>query len=1258
MIIKQFIGLKIKLEHRFCLKFILCVFTTSICSSIVAQEPLLVLPVGHTDGIVSAVFSPDGKLVLTASEDYTARIYDAFSGKELRTFNKLPDALISAVFSPDNKLALTLCQDNTARIYDVVTGEESKLLGDYANNINYAVFLSEGKKILTVNKEGNVRIHNIEIGRKRASKEIELKNFFNSEVLSSDGKLILVKGDDNTIRIWDIKTGIESLVLKGHTGEINSAVLSPDGKFVISSSMDSTARIWDSKTGFKIITLKEDDGQVNSAVLSQDGKFVISSSTIHGTARIWDSKTGSEICTLKRHQGQVYSAVFSLDGKFALTASEDHTARIYDVLSGKELRVLEGHTDGIVSAVNSSDGKLALTISGDQTYSIFEVTSGNELHVSMDTVKSAVISLNSKLALTVLENGKLKILDIYKGIDEELLSENSYFGAFSEDGTLALIASDDSIQIINISTKKVVNVLESGITKINTAIFSPNGKFILLDCDSTLCIYDLSTGKEIQRLGKNSNSQKPVSFSPNSEFVLTLEDLYDSTEVTVYNRDSGNKLFSKSDAYYKTPKFGPESNTVLMLKDDQEACIYEFSKSNEPKCFGDQNYMIISAEFNSSENKILTVCDDNTIRIFDVESRNIINTLKGHSDEIKSAYFGSDGKTVLSTSDDHKTILWDVASGKPIYTRLQLKNNDWLVYDQDYRFDGSPGAIDYLYLVCGLEVIDLEQVKDSLYVPGLVSKILNKVPLMRDGNRIPKLSDLDMCNRTPLVEKEDDIKKGEFRYRITPRKGDLGATEVYINSNLTFTYEKEQLKEVKVKNQTTYYELVLTQEKINPFLVSRDSLSFNPIVVKSKIANGSIYSRGVKVEMASTIKGEKARFYGVFIGVDEYGNPNKISGDGRYRNLDFAAKDANDLANAIEATTGKLFDERNIFRLTGKEYQPPTKEEIHATLDSIGKNALANDVLFIFFAGHGDIKKSEQGKNEMIFITERSTIGDTTSCFSIADLMEWCNPQNIKAQKRVFVFDACHSGQAVDDFRNSSFVGRGEDQDTRILQLTKLNDKNGMMILAASAANESAYEDPTLKQGVLTYHLLDAMKNDINKLSSNQDSLLVIRNWFDLVIDQVTQYGQQNAKPQTPTSFGDGRFYIGKITSEVQNSIDVSPQKIRLGKSLFLAVDIAKKWCPNLSQIIDEKLVSCSGEGEYVYKMNDGSFGQDYYALGYYQVQNKNIIISYELFYRDKIVGDPIVINKFKITDNPAAVAEAVKLSLEEQLDIVNLNKK
>jgi hypothetical protein len=87
-------------------------------------------------------------------------------------------------------------------------------------------------------------------------------------------------------------------------------------------------------------------------------------------------------------------------------------------------------------------------------------------------------------------------------------------------------------------------------------------------------------------------------------------------------------------------------------------------------------------------------------------------------------------------------ILWDAYTGKMRYTRLQLTNNDWLVYDEHYRYDGSPGGIDHLYFVCGIEIIDLAQMKDALYVPGLAEKIMN-------GEEInyPRLSELDKCKK-------------------------------------------------------------------------------------------------------------------------------------------------------------------------------------------------------------------------------------------------------------------------------------------------------------------------------------------------------------------------------------------------------------------------------------------------------------------------------------------------------------------------------
>jgi WD40 repeat protein len=99
-------------------------------------QPRLVLPVGHTQTINSAVFSPDGKLALTASWDNTARLYELSTGKELQVLSGHTNHVNSAVFSPDGNLALTASSDSTARIYEVSTGKERQVLRGHKSSVN------------------------------------------------------------------------------------------------------------------------------------------------------------------------------------------------------------------------------------------------------------------------------------------------------------------------------------------------------------------------------------------------------------------------------------------------------------------------------------------------------------------------------------------------------------------------------------------------------------------------------------------------------------------------------------------------------------------------------------------------------------------------------------------------------------------------------------------------------------------------------------------------------------------------------------------------------------------------------------------------------------------------------------------------------------------------------------------------------------------------------------------------------------------
>ena len=104
----------------------------------------------HEGDVTSAVFSPDGARILTASWDKTARLWDGGSGKLLATFQH-ESGVNSAVFSPDGARILTVSADNTARLWD---GGSGKLLATFQHEseVNSAVFSPDGARILTVSR--------------------------------------------------------------------------------------------------------------------------------------------------------------------------------------------------------------------------------------------------------------------------------------------------------------------------------------------------------------------------------------------------------------------------------------------------------------------------------------------------------------------------------------------------------------------------------------------------------------------------------------------------------------------------------------------------------------------------------------------------------------------------------------------------------------------------------------------------------------------------------------------------------------------------------------------------------------------------------------------------------------------------------------------------------------------------------------------------------------------------------------------------
>lgn len=156
---------------------------------------------GHTAAINNAVFSRDGSLIASASDDRTVRIWNAETGEALHTLASHTDRVTNVVFSPDDTLLLSTAWDTTARLWDVATGRELRQLVGHSRAVFGAAF-------------------------------------------SPDGTMALTGSADLTIRLWDVVTGGEIRQFEGHTNWVLSVVFSPDGRFILSGAEDNTARTW------------------------------------------------------------------------------------------------------------------------------------------------------------------------------------------------------------------------------------------------------------------------------------------------------------------------------------------------------------------------------------------------------------------------------------------------------------------------------------------------------------------------------------------------------------------------------------------------------------------------------------------------------------------------------------------------------------------------------------------------------------------------------------------------------------------------------------------------------------------------------------------------------------------------------------------------------------------------------------------------------------------------------------------------------
>lgn len=296
---------------------------------------------GHKGPVYAIAFNETSRLIATASEDQSVRLWDATTYAPRYTLSGHGGPVYATSFNLEGTHLATAGKDRNVRIWDTKSGQlKSKLTGHQAP-VNVVTYTRDGHYIGTGDAQGTVRVWDATNNYVLVSQLIEHEDMVFSVIFSSDTRYIATASQDKTARLWDLSNG--KMLYKfehipdGEATVITSIAFSPDGRMLATAGWDKQVKIWNTATGHLKKKLSTHDKIVNIVAFHPDRKYVLTGGD-EGAVRIWDLNQGKLVRKFSG-MGVIEKLVLAANGK-RVAASDKNSVKIWDYLTGAELRLL------------------------------------------------------------------------------------------------------------------------------------------------------------------------------------------------------------------------------------------------------------------------------------------------------------------------------------------------------------------------------------------------------------------------------------------------------------------------------------------------------------------------------------------------------------------------------------------------------------------------------------------------------------------------------------------------------------------------------------------------------------------------------------------------------------------------------------------------------------------------------------------------------------------------------------------------------
>lgn len=991
-------------------------------------------------------------------------------------------------FSPDGKTFVSASLDHTLILWDAKTGREILTFKGHTSGIQTFDFSPDGLKIVS-SDEDHMKVWDVQTG-----KEILFIEDQRSESISFISNKKFLTG---TVFLYkfNVNTGTEDkkFFFSQEKGVVNGFVkkiaVSNDKKLMALGSHSNIIQIVRILDGKKIRSLKgHSSKEIRAICFSPDGKYLATGG--HGPIKLWDIETYEEIKIFKGHFDKVNDLVFSPDGKKIASVSDDGSIRIWDVRKGKNLYTLNNHKSKVHCADFSPDGKILITGGEDKKIRIWDVNSGTELfnigdrdiihHVTFSLKDKKIIAQSVDMSLKIWES---KNTDNFKNFSDHISKDVLY--GFDREGKFVFnyehIWSTDS-------SKTVFSIENHSPEDESTVLFSKDNTHYYLEETFGFLKIDLKTGEVISEISAGIGD-KAVAVSLDNKFLISSEDeIFESHDIK-----SGRlkKTFKGHSEDILCLAISPDGTKVFSGSEDMQIKIWDASGAYEILNLSGHSSSVTALAINPIGKILVSGSEDNTIKLWDTDTGELLASLNEHTGGINSLSFSENGQFLFSSSKDGSIRLWNVKKRDLLATLFCIKNSDdWVVVSPNGRFDGTADGIKKLHIVKGQEIIPLPGLFEKYYSPKLLSTLLasreiEKPDISLNDIKLPPDINLDEPATGNVFKSEDIQVKVSW-----PELGeDIQEVLLYHNNKL-----EKRIYGFKADSDN-HLDLSLTlingENLIKVIAVNSQRTESVPEEVK-------VYYNGIKTS---------SDLYMMIVAVDEHKNPNF--------NLKYAVTDAEAVGEKIKIGSEKIFTNTTIKYLLNSE---ATRKNIEENLNYFNDIVKPEDVFIFYFAGHGTMNLDSVPEFYMIPHDVTRVFGTSSDLeekgLSGNDLKNFS--ENLKAQKQLFIIDACHSGALIDILST-----RGFEKEKAIAQLAR---STGTFWLVASETEQYALELNTLGHGLFTYAVLQGMAGNAD--GKNNDQKITVKELSAFINDFVPEYSEKlRGTPQYPTSFGYGQDF-------------------------------------------------------------------------------------------------------------------------------------